>query len=430
MRLLPILLLHTVLIPSAFTAKGASDFSSTALKMHKLYLSQPPHDMALYNTLRVSPNATAAQITKSYRRLSRAYHPDKQNDSNHLHQQELTEVQQAYEILKDDTTRLPYHKYGLTNPNVAITLLMGPAARQSFGHPESLDSLLELMGFEHFSSLNSRTTRNLSPEAIYRIRVRTLAARLVEQIRPLVEDSVERGIVAHAIAQQCDEWKVLPLGAQIIRCVGRAYRHSGQDYLNSKTPGVSDVSIAVRQRWRRTKGFWSALFATGRASMTEKVWTLQEKRHRRKQKVQKNQPALEYHSLGEGSEFLDPDYIMSESDLDDLEDEEEMKHSQRLKAQQTLLHSLQVEALWKVTKLDLDKTVRAACNMILTGDYFFFPSHQLVYQDDYYPEDGWVSTSSGKTIHAEEARMKAAEAMKMIGNIMVERSKDGTGWKE
>jgi curved DNA-binding protein CbpA len=430
-----LILLSLLLMPSASAAKGAPDVSSTALKMHKLYLSQPPHDISLYTTLKVSPNATAAQITKSYRHFSREYHPDKQQHSRNDHQQKLQEVQQAYEILKDDTTRLPYHKYGFTDPNVAIILLMRPAARRSRagGHPASLDSLLQLMGLEHFSSLPKTKTRTaLSPEAMHQLRVRIVAARLVEQIRPLVEETIQPGIVAHAIAKQCDEWKVLPLGAQIVRCVGRAYRHSGQDYLHSGKVGISDVSVAARQRWRRTKGFWTAVLAAGRASVTEKVWTVQQQRRRRlKQQQGKSHLSLEYHSLGEGGEFLDPDYILSEDALlGDLEEEEEMKQSQRLKAQQTLLHSLQVEALWKITKIDLDKTIRAACNLILNGDYFFFPSDQWAFQQESRNEDGWISGSTGKTIYAREARTKAAEAMRMIGNIMVQRSKDGTAWKE
>ena len=120
-----------------------------------------------------------------------------------------------------------------------------------------------------------------------------------------------------------------------------------------------------------------------------------------------------------------------------------MKQSERLKAQQTLLQSMQVEALWKITKIDLDKTVREACNLILSGDYFFFPSHQTTTttregksslllnqqqrQDD---DDGWISSSTGKTIYAKEARIKAAEAMKIIGNVMVQRSKCETSWKD
>jgi hypothetical protein len=125
----------------------------------------------------------------------------------------------------------------------------------------------------------------------------------------------------------------------------------------------------------------------------------------------------------------DDDNMFSNND-NDCDDEEDMKQAERLKAQQTLLQSLQVEALWKITKIDLDKTIRKACNLILQGEYFFFPAHQSLHPDEWdRGGHGWV-TSSGKVIHAQQARLETAYAMGMIGDIMVQRSKEGTSWKD
>ena len=298
-----------------------------------------------------------------------------------------------------------------------------------------------------------------------------MTSRLVEQLRPWVEETVEPGILAHVISQACDEWKVLPLGAQIVRCVGRAYRHAGQDYLQKqpkrklsrgqleaylfgsfgskssrsekeKLP-ISKIPVNVRQQWRKAKGFWSAAWATGRASITEQVWTLQEQqRRKKKQRPGKDVPSLEYTSLGAGVDFLDPDFQCSDDENEEsrnqlaLEEEQEMKEDQRLKSQQALLQSLQVEALWKVTKIDLDRAVSEACNLILNGHHSFAPSSHgsssspFAGTDDDPRPDGWISPSSGKAINAEEARIRAAHAMRYIGNIMVQRSKEGTSWKE
>ena len=44
-----------------------------------------------------------------------------------------------------------------------------------------------------------------------------------------------------------------------------------------------------------------------------------------------------------------------------LEEEREHKELEQLKLQQTLLEVLQIEALWKVVKIDLDRIVRKAC---------------------------------------------------------------------
>jgi len=467
-----LLLLLGFILPTALSITGKTpDASSTALKMHQLYLNQPPHDSSLYETLQVSPNATTAQLAQSYRRLSRKYHPDKQLKSSSKSEdaaQKLEQVRQAYEILKDDATRLPYHQYGFTDPKVALLLLIGPASQQSQlelqDHHASLHSLLELTGLDFPSS--SLPMSSSSPSSaieqrkqLHQWRVRAMASRLVEQLRPWVEETVEPGILAHVISQACDEWKVLPLGAQIVRCVGRAYRHAGQDYLQQQSKGelsaylfgsfgskgkrskkgvlpLSKVPVSLRQRWRKTKGFWSAAWATGRASVTEQVWTIQEKRRRKKRNSKSDVPSLEYTSLGDGADFLDPEFLVDSEQDADFEDQQDMKEAQRLKAQQALLQSLQVEALWKVTKLDLDRAVREACNLILDGHHSFFPSHlgpsslPSFGTDDRPSPDGWISPSSGKAINVEEARIRAAHAMRYIGSIMVQRSKEGTSWKE
>lgn len=108
-------------------------------------------------------------------------------------------------------------------------------------------------------------------------------------------------------------------------------------------------------------------------------------------------------------------------DLDShLESDEQLKETERLKAQAAILESLQVEALWKITKIDLDRTIQEACNLILTGEYFFFPTQHA---------DGWVG-STGEAVDTSIGRLRAAAALVMIGDIMVRCSKEGTAWME
>jgi hypothetical protein len=66
----------------------------------------------------------------------------------------------------------------------------------------------------------------------------------------------------------------------------------------------------------------------------------------------------------------------------------------------------------------------------LDGDYFFYPSHQSNRPADWQEGgDGWVG-ASGKAVDARDGRLRAASALVMIGNIMVQRSKEGTSWME
>lgn len=402
------------------TAKKLPDASSTLLNMHKQYVSQPPHDPTLYKTLQVSPNATLAQITKSYRTLSRKYHPDKISDA----EEKLQSIRQAYEVLKDDSTRLPYHKYGLVDTSIAVVLLMGPG--KILKHPIAdnhlQNELLQLMGYDALAATNTPEQKK-SPNYRHRQRVLLISARLLEKIRPLVEGTVDERIMSYIVAEECDRLKKLPMGAQILRCIGRAYRHTGQHYLeqhHSTKKLSTDVSLKVRHHWRQTKNLWTAALASGRVTLTEKKYSQQAKKSQNNKKIL---PALEYQRLGELIDEEDDHELHLQSD-------EEINETERLKAQRAMLQSLQVEALWKISKIDLDNTIREACRMILDGEYFFFPSHQSSRPTEWNQADhGWVS-HSGSTVDATEARIKAAAALTLIGNIMVQCSKEGTAWKE
>lgn len=106
---------------------------------------------------------------------------------------------------------------------------------------------------------------------------------------------------------------------------------------------------------------------------------------------------------------------------------------------------MQVEALWKISKIELDRTIREACDVILRRKYFFFPDH---YQRQMYtyksnpagnglnnnspadPEsDGWVVSSTGKVIETDVGRLRAAAALVLVGDTLVQCSKEGTSWR-
>ncbi|KAF8898410.1 hypothetical protein BD779DRAFT_1483756 [Infundibulicybe gibba] len=63
-----------------------------------------------YKILGVKPDATPAEIKKVYFSLARKYHPDTNPDKGA--QDKFVEIQEAYEVLKDDKKRAAYDQYG------------------------------------------------------------------------------------------------------------------------------------------------------------------------------------------------------------------------------------------------------------------------------------------------------------------------------
>ncbi len=64
-----------------------------------------------YDILEISRSASADEIKKAYRKLSRKYHPDMAPDDKTA-DQKFKEVQEAYEILRDENKRKQYDQFG------------------------------------------------------------------------------------------------------------------------------------------------------------------------------------------------------------------------------------------------------------------------------------------------------------------------------
>ena len=489
---------------------------------NNLYTSTA-HNTELYDELDVPTNATLLQIQKSHRRLSRDWHPDKiavrrrklqrqqqqrqssartEDDLEEYARNKLQRIATAYEILGDDHSRLLYHRYGLRGgTEAALHLLTGRQATN--GNPLEAPSevsseqsaLLQLMGYSS-TPQNHHHCSNLH-------RMHNIQNSLMQKLLPIVDGTITQELFISNLYHECSTLKSSPLGAQILRCVGRAYRIEGYRVLRQElnrggardswkprapeqarheTNGFDKVkhrlsNIAV-DRYRDVKHLAQAALASTKLIHTERQMKrldnerrrAEDERSKRRQErhseeidkrrmIEGRRRDANTHSSGIGAlpgeespEDVLGDFSLDFSDLDSDDSslheedpdndalERELQHTQQQKIYQALHSMHQMEALWKLTKIELDRVVRESCRSLLSPAWDAFgPSHyggwhnehaqqdyHGIYGGGYEPnfrQDGWVNPL-GETVSNRVGRLRAAAALVLVGDIFVQCSKE------
>src|SRR3569623_724470 len=83
-----------------FTSTGV-DESSGAMSTKRCY----------YETLEVAKGVDGTTLKSAYRKLAMKFHPDK-NPGDHTAEIKFKEINEAYDVLKDDQKRAAYDRFG------------------------------------------------------------------------------------------------------------------------------------------------------------------------------------------------------------------------------------------------------------------------------------------------------------------------------
>ena len=385
--------------------------SAPPLFWSRQYEQRPPYNPALYHTLHVPSNATAQQIQRSYRTLSRQYHPDKQPQAiSPGTAARLSEVRAAYEILRHPRPRWLYHRHGvILSPSYPRDVLhiLYPSSGAAATTPGPYDAaavrtLHQWMGW----SLDDDDDIEPTKEE----RIHNVLLHLVEQMRPILEappfytNTTMQHVLTHW-AQMCDRTKYLPFGAGILRCIGRAYQYEGR--------------LVLLREWRARK-LRTALRQLGH-------WS---------------------HAALAGSRVLLPRGAMAWTSRRDPQAADVLLpcgNDETDEMATAYWESMQMEALWKVYKMELDDIIRQACRQLLDGrGQALLPSHATsslsLPRGSAEMIHGYIPSSRGAhtkddgvhvvwTTQSSSVRTSMATILVRMGQVMVERSKVGTAWR-
>lgn len=409
--------------------------------------------------------------------------PPSEEETERYIKQKLEELTHAYEVLSNDNSRLLYHKYGLVGgANEAIKILTGKYVGEvsNGADCEAFARLSVLMGHPTTTTGISSNHQNEQNQRL----VRTITERL----RPLVEGTISQDLFQADIIRECNLLKKIGLGSQIIRCVGRAYRIEGyrvlrqmhHDKMSGRNRGSQnrngrrrksthhEVADILTDTLREAKHLSQAALSQGRLIRTEqRIKRLQEEAQKsRKQREQRqrfkkiktrdesihgekddnfvsnigslsgdeeednNDIESHYDNIGGFYEEEEEEDDDESDDHDDLEFE--LQHEQNQKVHEALQQAQQIEALWKLHKMELSSTIRRACRLILEPISSAFcppPIHHSAQDPSRQPYDGWVG-STGLVVLMDVGRLRAAAALVLKGDILVQSSKEGTSWRK
>ena len=96
-----------------------------------------------YKLLEIEKTASADDIKKAYRKMAKKYHPDtNQGDKNA--EEKFKEINEAYEVLKDEKKRAIYDKYGKAGLDGSASANSGNSYRSN-GF-SSFEDIFEMFG--------------------------------------------------------------------------------------------------------------------------------------------------------------------------------------------------------------------------------------------------------------------------------------------
>jgi len=354
-----------------------------------------------YETLLVQPQATQAEIKKSYYDLARKLHPDKNPDDPDAHLK-FQKVGEAYQVLSNPELRQKYDSRGkdglgdlpVIDASAFFAALFGSDQMEMFIGKLSMATMAE-----GGSDLTREETRILQERRVVRLAI-NLAAILdgfanpnTDKKHPQQKD--ENGNESNNSADTIDEKKkekmflenfenkMKPIaqslantsnGPKMLKQIGFVYEKQSEQVLTDPVAGFgtwADLGMrsnfaAMEQNTNRTKTQFGAMKAAYGAFGSVKKIAEDEEAYQR----ELNEEGAKEEKTTEGNVNQTTTTTTTTSEVKQPEkvkkaplSEAEMMQRRAQQQKDIMPHIL--EALWNVSALDIETTLRAVCDKVL-----------------------------------------------------------------
>ena len=344
-----------------------------------------------YEILKVKTTASSAEIKKSYYELARKLHPDKNPDDPDAHSK-FQKVGEAYQVLSDPNLREKYDSRGkdglgdipVVDASAFFAALFGSDQMEMF-----VGKLQMAVMAEGGSDLTRDETRILQDRRVVRLAI-NLAAILdgYAAVRPPVttddktnENEQEEKLREKAALEKF-EAQMKPIaqslanaahGPKMLKQIGFVYEKQAEQVLTDPVAGFgtwADLGVrsnfaAMEQNTNRTKTQFSAMKAAFGAFGTVKKIAEEEEGYMKEEEGKEKEGESEK-SAGEGDGKI-AENIAKEQEGKETKKKPPLKEAEimqrRAQHQKDVMPHI-LEALWNVSALDIESTLRSVCDKV------------------------------------------------------------------
>jgi curved DNA-binding protein CbpA len=349
-----------------------------------------------YEILKVETTASSAQIKKSYYELARKLHPDKNPDDPDAHIK-FQKVGEAYQVLSDPELRKKYDSRGkdglgdipVVDASAFFAALFGSDQMEMF-----VGKLQMAVMAEGGSDLTRDETRILQDRRVVRLAINLAAILDGYAAAPRATTTTSATTTDDKTANEKEEEKLRekaalekfeaqmkPIaqslanashGPKMLKQIGFVYEKQAEQVLTDPVAGFgtwADLGVrsnlaAMEQNTNRTKTQFSAMKAAFGAFGTVKKIAEEEesylKEEEEQQQQQQQQQGKSEKSDGEGDGKSAEDKAQTKKKPPLTEAEIMQRRAQHQK--DVMPHIL--EALWNVSALDIESTLRSVCDKV------------------------------------------------------------------